>query len=407
MCGLWGGYSGFLNEAERDFIKILAGLSFVRGTDSTGITAVTRKGWQGTPEYNYRVYRSLGNPMSFWHSPEMAKEEEGFKNLSCIIGHNRLATVGSKTIDNAQPIHIDDTFMCHNGTVFSFKRGGEEERSDSYYLTQHLQENDIDSVVKEIGTGAAALVWLDRKNNTLNFWKNHQRTLYLGLIGKIGTVFWASEQWMLKVAESHSSLKLTDCYPMASEKHLQFSLGSMAPKERSLAVPTFRFAWEAEDANDCTSQEETGKEKAEKEKVTSVVPLLSRQGPSVPSVADPFREIKSGKRSPLQRDYSQRAPLKPMKEPVVSRSLGHVLRDPPSHLWKNLVYTGWNNCLLSMDELNDILDFNECKLCVTQCKASDEIYWVDKFDYLCKNCYNLPGLGNLYGIGHKGVIRTT
>lgn len=406
MCGLWGGFSSYLSERESEFVITLGELSFLRGRDSTGVVSVCKKGFGSAAQYNTRTIRAMGDPVNFFSRVQPVKKFlEETKDRCALFGHNRLATIGDKTLENAHPINYESILLCHNGTVPAFS-DDTSDKSDSYFIAKSIVEKGFEETIKKINYGAAALVWLDKSKNTLNLFKNPRRPLFVGTIGNNNTWFWASEKWILQVAELQTRLKLKEIHEVPDHQLITFSLSSTTPSTREVkfSQTVYPLAWEADEENVKSNEDTT---KVDDNVITlqqisdaTKASIVSARKTSVP-------EVKRGKNFfPVQHwDPKKHPTLKPGVKPSEVNMILEIPR-VQQQFWKDKMYLGWANSLMSMEDLHELLDWNECKLCKHQSTPSETIWWVGKYDYLCNTCYQLPVLGKVYGLGHRGEVRS-
>jgi predicted glutamine amidotransferase len=196
MCGLVAFITKNSHGLTKDQVDAFDNLLFIdalRGMDSTGVFMVERNGdmelaKEATPSF---VYRS---------TPEYkALMQTAYRSGRALVGHNRAATRGVITDQNAHPFVVDDRItLVHNGTLYGdFKKLTTENVDvDSHAIAHKIHEcgDDVEAALQQID-GAYALIWHDFKNNTLNFIRNEQRPLHYVEV-KDGWI-WASEANML------------------------------------------------------------------------------------------------------------------------------------------------------------------------------------------------------------------
>lgn len=209
MCGIVGlvskGNSGFFKNQLDVFHELLYVDNF-RGDDSTGVFMVDRDG-------DLELAKSSNS------APDYQREKEyhelmrrAFSKGKAIIGHNRKATKGSITDENAHPFVVDNRIiLVHNGTLFGdYKKlvpEGESVEVDSHAIAHliHKHEDDVGAAMQEI-QGAYTLVWFDMKKQTLNFLRNSQRPL--AFMETSDSYIFASEKNMLTWMVDRHNLKV-------------------------------------------------------------------------------------------------------------------------------------------------------------------------------------------------------
>ncbi len=216
MCGLVG-VAGNLGYGDEHLMKRLFILDYFRGTDSTGLAAISAK---GVPT----IVKMATHPINLFDSKAFDKALNGYQS-SAFIGHNRAATLGLVNDNNAHPFQYGDIIGAHNGTLdkASWIRlelaAGKETDVDSAAIFACIDEIGIDDTIKLMengktaSTGAWALVWYDMKDDTLRFLRNEHRPLWYGVSEKKDKIVWASEYPMID-----ASVKMTSGWDVECDK---------------------------------------------------------------------------------------------------------------------------------------------------------------------------------------------
>jgi Glutamine amidotransferase domain len=214
MCGLVGAAGAMTQKAETAFKQLLI-LDSLRGVHSTGCAAI---GKCSTMEV--KLAKAVGNPFELLDSRSF---EEVMKRVNKVLmGHNRFATQGKVNRANAHPFEFDDIVGAHNGTLINKHNLLHSAMFDvdSENLYHHMNEKGLKSLL-EVIEGAWALTWYNKTDDTLNFLRNKERPLWM-TVSKEGTLFWASEYWMLEAALSRNDIEYGEIYSLPVDTHLMF-----------------------------------------------------------------------------------------------------------------------------------------------------------------------------------------
>lgn len=215
MCGLVG-CAGRIENAHEKAFKLLLQLDTIRGKDSTGVASVSNQNV-------LTVAKEVGTPWEFENSKRASSVYHGM--LRVLIGHNRAATKGAVNRLNAHPFEFDTLVGAHNGTLrnWSKLRGWRDFDVDSEALYDHMNSLGLDSTLKSM-EGAYALTWFNKEHKSLNFLRNHERTLFYCFTEDSKAMFWASEEWMLTVALHKSNVKHGKIQKFEEMKHYYIDL---------------------------------------------------------------------------------------------------------------------------------------------------------------------------------------
>lgn len=209
MCGIVG-MAGNLNYAHTNMLHDMLLLDTVRGQDSTGLFT---KGFVANAKP--KLVKAVGLPDALlWEDEDyMFSQTTGKVNvcLKVAIGHNRAATVGKITKETAHPFWFGNIIGVHNGTLTSWEKEfaveGQEFLTDSQAIIFNIHKNGIDDVWSKL-RGAAALVWWNEEDETINMIRNAQRPLYFAQGKDDKSIYWASEPWIMTVAASRNRVDL-------------------------------------------------------------------------------------------------------------------------------------------------------------------------------------------------------
>jgi glucosamine 6-phosphate synthetase-like amidotransferase/phosphosugar isomerase protein len=163
MCGILGFVSkGEINNLKTQKIILNGYLAQAeRGNQSFGILA-------GENE-NKKVIKTL-NLGDFFARLSKVKKDFNFAMF-----HHRMASFGAVKKENAHPFVAGDVCLCHNGTWhdannFRTDFNLSNDVTDSEVIANLINSWGYERALKEI-SGSASLVWVDKSNNTLNFWR--------------------------------------------------------------------------------------------------------------------------------------------------------------------------------------------------------------------------------------------
>lgn len=214
MCGIVGCAGGVSVYAERAFTDLLV-MNQLRGFDSVGVAQVGAN--------KPFVLKDIVSALEFVSSKEYTGMLRGIHRV--LIGHNRAATKGFITKENAHPFTHGHITGVHNGTLIAQHLLDDHERFkvDSDNIYHHLSQNTVADTWSKIH-GAAALVWWDAEKETINFLRNKERPLYIGFAKENNLVMWASEFYMLQAAAWRQGLTLVAPKMLEVDTHMSIKI---------------------------------------------------------------------------------------------------------------------------------------------------------------------------------------
>lgn len=160
----------------------------LRGDDSTGVFGVNKYG-------NLKMIKSATPGCDFIQTKTYQDfSDKIFSTYNVLVGHNRAATKGAKTDQNAHPFIEENICLVHNGTLPSHKHLADVE-VDSHAICKAIAKRGMDDALPDVN-GAFALIWYDAKEKQLHITRNDQRPLWI--LEDDSAFFIASEPMMLR-----------------------------------------------------------------------------------------------------------------------------------------------------------------------------------------------------------------
>lgn len=216
MCGIVGMFGLVTPAMEKAFGDMLW-VDALRGFHSTGVVSVHRN------ESEANVLKCVGTPDGILDNKNYSANIVN-KMQKMLLGHNRWATKGAVNKANAHPFSYHGITGVHNGSLQQYGQleDGYKFDVDSQALIHHIGKHGIHDAWDKF-TGAAALVWWDENDESINFAKNNERPLFMAHTAS--AYIFASEEWMIEMAAERHKLELTcDPYPLLTNHHLKWVL---------------------------------------------------------------------------------------------------------------------------------------------------------------------------------------
>jgi hypothetical protein len=186
----------------------------LRGEDSTGIVSVYNNGETDMLKEAVSFSEMRGYELYGRKQLEQIKTKFVSKG-SVLMGHNRKATMGQITDNNAHPFTVNDGdkprwLLMHNGTLRNHKKLGDFE-IDSEALANHLvyfqSPEELGELLGQV-EGAYALQWYDMKAEKLYIVRNSERPLWLAKTS--AGWCWASELAFIYAACNRNRIKIEE-----------------------------------------------------------------------------------------------------------------------------------------------------------------------------------------------------
>jgi hypothetical protein len=233
MCGICGIMTtSFIANKEFDVFKNLLYISSFRGEDSTGVFSVDKKDQTGInwKETTPPSIKSLEPSYAFLKRALAVKTKEPYFDTiyrkRVLVGHCRAATKGNINEKNIHPFEFDNVIGVHNGTIHPKFKHTDEYDTDSEALYRNINDDGIDAALNEVafpGT-AYALVYFDKKQQTMNFIRNSARPLYFTFTDDYRCLMWASEDTFINFVTDRMNIKTLPWVTKASKTPDVFTL---------------------------------------------------------------------------------------------------------------------------------------------------------------------------------------
>ncbi len=180
-----------ITETKISFFESMLHADVVRGRHSTGVyrsdvTGAIQIYKDAVPSPAYLEQEGWYNLRGANLTPHQVKTvvdaglPEPQKQSNFYVGHNRYATMGAKTAQNAHPFQIGDVTLVHNGTLDNQGRlpDSTDFEVDSCNIAHAINKEGIDVTIQKL-QGAFTLIWHDARDQTVNFVRNSKRPLYM------------------------------------------------------------------------------------------------------------------------------------------------------------------------------------------------------------------------------------
>lgn len=234
MCGIiLAGTQSFLSTTEISLFESLLYMDVIRGAHGTGVIA----GYNfADRDQNYAIFGKSAGTSSDFLASEIWKaiREQEYKGYSgtplkkapyFLVGHNRHATCGAKTSENAHPFKSGEVTLVHNGTLTdqSLLPSDRKYEVDSENICYSIATIGAAETIQKLN-GAFTLIWHDDRDKTVNIIRNEKRPFHLAKTYG-GTWYGASEEEMLMwILTRDDKYSFTRSSPRLSE-HFECEIG--------------------------------------------------------------------------------------------------------------------------------------------------------------------------------------
>lgn len=396
MCGLFGVISHTLSANEIDRFAQLGIVSQLRGSHSSGLAIVKRK---GGGKIKMQTINRVAPTGALFEMPQVWQLLNE-KDLSCIMGHARHATSGHINERNSHPILEGKILGMHNGTIEKYNKqvskGDEDKLTDSRILFQNINKLGVIPTLNDVGEiGAFALTFFDTSKQTLTLVRNYARELWIMKQKKHNCMYWASEPEMLDlVAARNKSMDFDAPTQLPTWVMWEFDLksGSLVPQVTDL--------W--------------------KERQSQYRPFLPTTVPTLPLPKKPVGGTQLSTTQsikPLSMVYCKTCHKNktycyceddetsgyfiPAEWQISSDGKsyhpdGGDPGDPFEAGFQGNVYLGFEKRVMEIDGAQQLINKEGCANCHRKSNVRfDKVWWIDHYDFLCDSCWADPSMKDL------------
>lgn len=176
MCGLVGIVSKSkygMTHADVSAFELMLFMDTLRGEDSTGVFLVDNIG-------NVMIAKEAVDGPKFLQTKEWRDIRSAAINRGWVlVGHNRKATRGTITDENAHPFWVEDKIvLVHNGSMYGSHKHLADTDVDSHAIAHTIANADSVEAALQKVNAAYALMWYNVQDKTFNIIRNSQRPLH-------------------------------------------------------------------------------------------------------------------------------------------------------------------------------------------------------------------------------------
>lgn len=233
MCGICGMMGERMVEREFQAFDALFHISALRGAHSSGLMGV-HEDPKNKGKYVVATAKSTLSSTEFlFEKEEMFKKYRKENKPRILVGHCRLASQGKIIKENAHPFSFSNIVGVHNGTITSEMINRKKFDTDSETLYYNINEKGIEETIEKLKphNAAYALVWFNKKEQTLNFLRNYERTLHFA-INEWGTLYWASEREFLEFIFKRYKMETKQSFHLSTDTLMSYHINETADDKK-------------------------------------------------------------------------------------------------------------------------------------------------------------------------------
>lgn len=216
MCGIVGivtKHSQGFFKPDLDLFEQMLLCDSIRGLDSTGVIAVLKNRQARLLKHNTHPLNMMASQE--WQDVQKLAINEG----RILIGHNRKATSGDITNQNAHPFVNGPIVLVHNGSISNWREIYPDAKVDSQALSYGFSTEGVVSTLRRVN-GAYAIAWYNLEERKMYLIRNSERPM--ALLETSSQLIFGSELAMLYwlVGRQQNAGILKDSARQLPAKHL-------------------------------------------------------------------------------------------------------------------------------------------------------------------------------------------
>lgn len=436
MCGQCGIYTGFISSNEMRFFQKLLLLNQDRGVHSTGVVTVTK------PRDEHVKGRKRHHPAQLlvWKEPRCAYDFLMYDDLDkkkkkdrifggapkqLIFGHCRHATVGKINSENAHPFEVGEIVGVHNGTIKIPFDGHKDYETDSEGFFALINKVGLRQALQEVeswANTAYAIVFLNKRESTLNIVRNADRPLKMVYNRSKNLLAWSSEgiDILYAAAKKGIDINSADIFEPKPYQHYEFNLndplGYLSPKVTDLTPKKTTYSststqssqngWVGAGHTEFSYWNENG-ERYRKRNSTGIVYVWVPSGTPLIGSGDwkyigyegKFTEtdtctpdcVEEGERFKDLPPFIQNPPKPSLPERV--KSFVNITEAVPFEGGKQVIFLGFQGQQHMLKQFEELM-MQGCSVCQVQPQIENnldiKIGWSDRNHFFCEECMQNP-----------------
>lgn len=228
MCGI-NGIAGDIGAKDEKSFKDHLLFNTVRGDDSTGIASIPRNKLPN----DIKLFKQPGSAYDLMQDKRFDRVFNG--TLTCLIGHNRSATVGGLSYRSSHPFYFGNTIGCHNGTITGANAHRLDPKNDyandSAALIANINELgplEAFGKLEQTENVAFAVAWYNLEDHSINFARNSKRPLFYVFSKSGKSLYWGSEIELLLGSVRRNLIDCEKAFFMKEDSWIKWKIPTLS-----------------------------------------------------------------------------------------------------------------------------------------------------------------------------------